>query len=1052
MARAIGRGPIDRKIVVVGAGMGGLAAVCRLKEYGFKDVALIEARDRIGGRTYSKPYGASYIEMGAQWIHGQKDNVLYELAKEHDLVDDDAPDYFEAMCRLQQVKTREEENEIAKLFYILHEAGEECHKLLEVSKDPPPPSLGHFLRQKFHEHLEESNDEPRMKKLKEAFFEWYVSLQNEINGSKSLDDVSAVLLKHYKECEGRSLVELKYNYAGIIDLFLRNIPLKWIHKNHVVSLIKYSSPEEQSSSDINESENLGKSIINEALPRFYPLEVKCENGNTFSADHVILTIPLGCLKENAHKLFDPPLSSRKLEAINCLGFGAVNKIYLEFESPFWNHLEIIHVLRMENEKDSTNKELKEPWHRSIARFSYVLGHPHLLCAWIGGDGAVFMESLSDEEVAKGCQSVLKTMLLSIEVPLPRKIIRSNWYSDPYSRGSYTYLSVACEPSNILPIDLAEPVYVSNNSFSKQYPLILFAGEATHSDYYSTAHGAYSTGIREADRLANFYKDNTSLSGTTEVQKSTPPSLICNNLKTFHSPSFLPHGMNPKVIIIGAGTAGLAAAQRLLLNGFKDIVILEAQQSAGGRIHTYKYGKGVLELGAQWVHGEEGNPLFEFANNRGLLSNPKLDYSVERSGVFCTDEGIILNKNEVEEVIMVLDGIRESINNHCSIWPRPENEMLSVGQVFCQQFDKYLSSLDCSEDKVNMMKGIFDWYMRFEIIDNACNSLDDLSLEGYSEWLECEGVCNINFRKGFNSLIKLLLQDIPMNCLKQNKPAKHVNWETSYEAHHGILIKMCKELVSRDFLVSVECEDGEIIEADHIIVTPSIGYLKKHINTFFKPELPEEKKSIIESLGFGTIDKIFLIFEKPFWEKHDIGFQLIWTSKTKDSSVPEEEYWIRGISGFDIVHGQPNVLVGWIGGKAAEDMEKVPEKEVGEICVKYLKRFLGKSDISDPIQVVKSSWYSNPFILGAYSHRTVIFEKQGLKINDLSEPLFCNVTVDDKIIKWPTVLFAGEGTDHEFFSTVHGALRSGWKEADRLTLFWWNQKDALFELHPSHPKL
>lgn len=701
-----------------------------------------------------------------------------------------------------------------------------------------------------------------------------------------------------------------------------------------------------------------------------------------------------------------------------------------------------------------DEELKDSWYKSIGRFSYVLGHPHLLCAWISGDGAVYMESLTDDEISKACQLVLQKMLPSIEISLPRKIIRSNWFTDPYSRGSYTYLSVACESSNILPIDLAEPIFVSNNNFPKQYPLILFAGEATHSHFFSTTHGAYLSGIREADRLANFYRDrnNTSLSGTTEIQKNIPSSLMCNNLKTFHSPSFLPHGMNPKVVIIGAGTAGLAAAQRLLLNGFKDILILEAQEFAGGRIHTYKHGKGVLELGAQWVHGEEGNPLFEFANNRGLLSNPKLDYSLEGKGIFCTDKGIILSKTEVEEIIMVLDGIRESINNHCSIWPRPENEMLSVGQVFRQQFDKYLSSSNCSEDKINIMRGIFDWYMRFEIIDNACNSLDDLSLEGYSEWLECEGVCNINFRKGFNSLIKLLLQDIPSNCLKQNKPAKCVHWETSYEAHHGILIKMCKELVSRDFLVSVECENGEIIEADHIIVTPSIGYLKKHIDTFFKPELPQQKKKIIQSLGFGTINKIFLIFEKPFWEKHDIGFQLIWTSKLEEFSESKKESWIRGISGFDVVRGQPNILVGWIGGKPAEDMEMISEEEIGEICVNYLKQFLKKPEIPNPIQVIKSCWHSNPYILGAYSHRTVTFEKLGLKINDLSEPLFCDVTVDDKIIKWPTVLFAGEGTDHEFFSTVHGALRSGWKEADRLTLFWWNQKDALFELHPSHPKL
>lgn len=47
--------------------------------------------------------------------------------------------------------------------------------------------------------------------------------------------------------------------------------------------------------------------------------------------------------------------------------------------------------------------------------------------------------------------------------------------------------------------------------------------------------------------------------------------------------------DPKVLIIGAGAAGIAAATRLLEGGLKNLVILEAKNRIGGRIHTVKYG-------------------------------------------------------------------------------------------------------------------------------------------------------------------------------------------------------------------------------------------------------------------------------------------------------------------------------------------------------------------------------------------------------------------------------------------------------------------------------
>lgn len=55
----------------------------------------------------------------------------------------------------------------------------------------------------------------------------------------------------------------------------------------------------------------------------------------------------------------------------------------------------------------------------------------------------------------------------------------------------------------------------------------------------------------------------------------------------------------QIIIIGAGASGFAVASKLISNGFKNVIILEAEQRIGGRIHTIPFGDGILEMGAHW---------------------------------------------------------------------------------------------------------------------------------------------------------------------------------------------------------------------------------------------------------------------------------------------------------------------------------------------------------------------------------------------------------------------------------------------------------------------
>lgn len=71
----------EQQIVIIGAGLSGISAASRLIENGFNSVTVLEAEDRIGGRIHTILYDDKFIYLGGQWVHGEKGNVIYELAK-----------------------------------------------------------------------------------------------------------------------------------------------------------------------------------------------------------------------------------------------------------------------------------------------------------------------------------------------------------------------------------------------------------------------------------------------------------------------------------------------------------------------------------------------------------------------------------------------------------------------------------------------------------------------------------------------------------------------------------------------------------------------------------------------------------------------------------------------------------------------------------------------------------------------------------------------------------------------------------------------------------
>ena len=72
---------IPGTVLVIGAGFAGLAAARALVDAG-RDVIVLEARDRTGGRAHTVPFGGSVADLGPSWIHGVTNNPILQLAAE----------------------------------------------------------------------------------------------------------------------------------------------------------------------------------------------------------------------------------------------------------------------------------------------------------------------------------------------------------------------------------------------------------------------------------------------------------------------------------------------------------------------------------------------------------------------------------------------------------------------------------------------------------------------------------------------------------------------------------------------------------------------------------------------------------------------------------------------------------------------------------------------------------------------------------------------------------------------------------------------------------
>lgn len=227
----------------------------------------------------------------------------------------------------------------------------------------------------------------------------------------------------------------------------------------------------------------------------------------------------------------------------------------------------------------------------------------------------------------------------------------------------------------------------------------------------------------------------------------------------------------KVIIIGAGMAGLSAAYHLTKNGFNDFKLLEARSRIGGRIVQISMGNDKVELGANWIHGVLGNPVYELAMQHGLVDI--MAYPKPHKVIASTELGKQVPFGTLHEIyeayLCFLNRCEEYFVSQYS----PPEGIESVGEHIKLEISLYLEKIQDPQER-HLRELLFDCLLKRETCISGCDDMSEIDLLELGSYTELQGG-NIVLPYGYSSILEPLKKAIPPENLLVRHPVKCIKW-------------------------------------------------------------------------------------------------------------------------------------------------------------------------------------------------------------------------------------------------------------------------------------
>ncbi|XP_074380070.1 lysine-specific histone demethylase 1 homolog 3-like [Apium graveolens] len=509
-------------------------------------------------------------------------------------------------------------------------------------------------------------------------------------------------------------------------------------------------------------------------------------------------------------------------------------------------------------------------------------------------------------------------------------------------------------------------------------------------------------------------------GSVTVLRTEPKTNICHILSdTAGHQSVDPHMQNgsevsKKIIVIGAGPAGLAAARHLQRQGFR-VTILEARGRIGGRVFTDRESLSVpVDLGASIITGVEADvasgrrpdpstlicsqlgleltvldgecPLYDTVTGDKVPADLDEDLESEYNSLLDDIKLLLALKGEHALKMSLEDGLeyilkrRRLVQNKktCVIGNEVLKDNNSKGEI--------LSPLE---------RRVMDWH--FAHLEYGCAApLNDVSLP---YWNQDDiyggfGGAHCMIKGGYSTVVEALGQGL---CIHLNHVVTSITYRTEDVMRNDKLDK-----------VKVSTSNGRDFFGDAVLITVPLGCLKRE-SIKFAPPLPHWKQLSIQRLGFGVLNKVILEFPEVFWDDSVDYFGA--TSEETDKRGHCFMFWnVRKTVGAP-------VLIALLVGRAALDGQDRSSSDHVNHALVVLRKLFGVSVVPDPVASVVTDWGRDPYSYGAYSY--VAIGASGEDYDILGSP------VENRLF------FAGEATCKEHPDTVGGAMMSGLREAVRI---------------------
>ena len=371
----------------------------------------------------------------------------------------------------------------------------------------------------------------------------------------------------------------------------------------------------------------------------------------------------------------------------------------------------------------------------------------------------------------------------------------------------------------------------------------------------------------------------------------------------------------KIIVIGAGLAGLAAASELQKQGH-DLLLVEARDRVGGRTWTStKWSDAPVDLGASWIHGVDGNPLTSLAQQ----SKAEFRLTNYDSTITYATTGQPLSAQEEARQKQLQTKVDDALTQ-----AQKADQDLAVDSAIAAAF----KADNLSVDDQRLLNFILNSTLEAEY----AGSTSELSAQWYDDAAAFAGDDGI-FVNGYRLLVDYLRNGLTINL---SEIVQTVDWSGAQ--------------------VRVRTDKAEYL-ADYVVVTLPLGVLKAG-NVQFTPALPQAKQNAIAQIGMGVLNKCYLRFDQAFWPTDVDWLEYV---------AAQRGAWTEWVS-LMRTHGLP-VLLGFNAADQGRAIEAWTDAQIVASAMQTLRTIFGNA-IPDPLDYQITRWASDPYALGSYSFNAV----------------------------------------------------------------------------------